>query len=115
MLFGRWNYNTALVTLMKLIFCAYGTQVGHYYAHATPERVPYVVKVLQRMHLLLPPHHHWQHHKAPYECNFGIVNGLSAWFLNFPLRDLYRFEVVMVAWAFLTCFDCTLIERIGLC
>lgn len=111
-LFGRWTYNTALLVLMKLIFCAYGTQVGHYYAHANPERVPSVVKALQGLHLLLPPAHHWQHHKCPYEINFGIVNGLSASFLNYPLRELYRFEVVMTAWAFLTLFDCAIMERL---
>ena len=101
--------------LLKLLCCAYGTQVGHYYAHATPERVPAVVRTLQRWHVLLPPAHHWQHHKDPYESNFGIVSGLSAklFGFNFFLRDCYRFGWVISLWAFLTFFDVALMERLN--
>ena len=70
------------------------------------------VKALQRVHSLLPPAHHWQHHKCPYAMNFGIVNGLSARFLNYPLRDKYCFEAVMASWALLTLFDVVIMERI---
>ena len=115
LLFGRWNYRLCLLVLLKLLCCAYGTQVGHYYAHATPERVPAVVRTLQRWHVLLPPAHHWQHHKDPYESNFGIVSGLSAklFGFNFFLRDCYRFGWVISLWAFLTFFDVALMERLN--
>lgn len=110
-LFGRWNYDTFLLTICKMLFTAYGTQVGHYYAHCGCH-APAPVRVLQRMHILLPPSAHWEHHKAPYSKNFGIVNGLSNYFLNYPLRELYCFELCAAVWAFLTFFDVALMERV---
>jgi hypothetical protein len=40
------------------------------------------------LHLLLPPKHHiGGHHVKPHDRNFGIVNGLSNYFLNPFLGD----------------------------
>lgn len=88
--------------------------MGHYYAHC-PNLAPEPLKALQRAGILLPPAHHWQHHKAPYAVNFGIVNGLSNRALNLALRTdgpLYRFEAVLLLWVLLTAFDVVVAERL---
>jgi hypothetical protein len=99
---------------MKSCFSAFLRQVGHYYAHCI-HLAPAPIKWLQRAHILLPPAEHWQHHKAPYAVNFGIVNGLSNYMLN-PIvrsdRKGFSFEVVAATWLVLTAFDVVVAERI---
>lgn len=114
LLFSRSSYTTLLLIILKWLTCAYGTQVGHYYAHCG-NHAPVFIRLLQKTHLLLPPKAHWTHHIAPYECNFGIVNGLANYMMNPILLTsgpFYKFEVVLGAWIFLTCFDVAIIERI---
>jgi hypothetical protein len=111
---GRRNQETLLQCLLKAITCAYGTQVGHYYAHCS-HNTPMLVKKLQGIHLLLPGAHHWKHHKEPYAVNFGIVNGLSNKVMNLFLRTtgpLYNFNVVLTVWIVLSCFDIVVAERL---
>ena len=112
LLFSRKrDYTTYVMILLKSLTCAYGTQVGHYYAHCV-HIAPWPVKLLQKVHILLPPVQHWQHHKSPYEVCFGIVNGLSNHHLNpVYLRNL-SFPACLGLWCFLTAFDIALIEQV---
>jgi hypothetical protein len=108
---GQRTTVTAVHILMKCITTAYGTQIGHYFAHC-PQHAPTVIKWLQRTGLLLPPAHHSQHHKDPYEKNFGIVNGLSNPITNLFLSNETPFPAIFSAWIFLTAYDIVVIERL---
>lgn len=108
---GRRDYNTGLMILLKLLTCAYGTQFGHYYAHCV-HMAPPIIKALQRVHILLPPAQHWQHHKSPYEQNFGIVNGLTNYHVNPVYLRRTSFASLLVCWIVLTAFDVVLIEEV---
>ena len=110
LLFGRWNYRLCLLVLLKLLCCAYGTQVGHYYAHCA-HAAPQVVKFLQRLHILLPPAQHWMHHKAPYETNFGIVNGLTNHHINPVHLRSFSFAACFGLWCLMSMFDIAIWER----
>ena len=108
---AKRNYFTFLLVLLKWLTCAYGTQIGHYYAHCA-HRAPRFITWLQELHILLPPSIHWQHHKAPYDCHFGIVNGLSNHHINpAALRDK-SFTLCVGLWFVLTVFDIVIIERL---
>ena len=114
MISSKRDTGTLLQSLLKTLTCAYGTQVGHYYAHCSQD-APVAIKWLQKTHLLLPPAHHWGHHKEPYSVNFGIVNGLSNRVMNIFLKTtgpLYNFYVVTSLWAVLTVFDIVVAERL---
>lgn len=108
---GRRDRGTALMVLLKWVTCAYGTQVGHYYAHCS-HTAPEAVKALQRMKLLLPPAQHWRHHKEPYEAYFGIVNGLTNHHVNPNYLRKWSFKGLLGVWAFLSAFDIVIAEEI---
>jgi hypothetical protein len=111
--FGRWNLMTARLVLMKLVTSAYGGATGHFYAHGGGKGRGPVIRTMQKLHLLLPPKHHvGGHHVAPHDKNFGIVNGLSNYFLN-PLlwSNSPPLWVCLASWAFLSLFDVAIIER----
>merc|ERR1711871_187750 len=116
LLLAPWNITALHVCAMKLIFCGYGTQVGHYYAHLASSgmsnRVPKIVTLLQRCHVLLPPAHHRKHHQAPHDCNFGIVSGVTARFLNPICRASVIPHMPAVAlWAAMTALDIAIVTR----
>jgi len=109
---ASWTLLTAQVLLLKWLCCAYGTQLGHYWSHVPAGGRPAVVRWLQAAHLLLPPEHHVQgHHKPPHNKHFGIVSGLSNYFINPFLRDA-PFAAVFAVLVFLTIFDVALIVRV---
>jgi plasmanylethanolamine desaturase len=56
------------------------TNEAHRYAHA--ESAPRLVRVLQRLRLILPPEEHARHHRAPFDRAYCITSGV----LN-PLLD----------------------------
>jgi len=115
LLIGRRDSTTFALVLLKLLCCAYGTQFGHYYAHNRHLCVGWLKPLswLQDAHILLPPSHHWNHHKAPYSKNFGIVSGLSNFFLNPVLHpDNYQFYVILTLWTLFTMFDVAVIEQL---
>jgi plasmanylethanolamine desaturase len=60
------------------------TNEAHRYAHA--ETAPRVVRLLQRMHLILKPEEHARHHRAPFDRAYCITSGV----LN-PLLDRLGF------------------------
>jgi ubiquitin-conjugating enzyme E2 variant len=62
----------------------------HAWAHM--RRVPRLVRLLQRLHLILPPEHHAQHHRSPYAKNYCITTG----WMDGPLR-WFRI-LVMLEW-----------------
>lgn len=110
-LFGRWNLMTVRLVLMKLVTSAYGGATGHFYAHGGGKGRGPVIRLMQKLHLLLPPKHHvGGHHRKPFECNFGIVSGLSNFLLN-PILKCPPLWSILSAWAFLSIFDVSIIER----
>ena len=63
---GKRDETTWALILCKQLCCAYGTQFGHYYAHNRHLCVGMLKPLawLQDAHILLPPAHHWNHHKV---------------------------------------------------
>ena len=51
----------------------FATNQFHKWAHA--DRVPHIVVLLQRWHLILSPSHHDVHHKAPHDRHYCITVG----------------------------------------
>jgi ubiquitin-conjugating enzyme E2 variant len=49
------------------------TNLFHRWAHQP--RVPALVRLAQRLHLVLPPDHHARHHQAPHLVHYGITCG----------------------------------------
>lgn len=69
-----------------LSFTLFYMQLCHRWAHLIPkERTP-VIRMLQKMRLAIPPGEHLQHHAAPYEKDFCIVNGMCNPILNFIVQ-----------------------------
>jgi plasmanylethanolamine desaturase len=66
-------------------FVACTSQI-HKWAHLA--RPPSWVRVLQRIHLLLPPQHHAKHHVAPHHRYYCVTVG----WLNAPLHHVRFFE-----------------------
>ena len=56
------------------------TNQVHAWAHMRV--VPRFVRLLQRLHFILPPHHHAAHHRSPYARNYCITTG----WMDGPLR-----------------------------
>lgn len=59
--------------LVAVCVATFFTNQCHAWAHA--ERVPKLVGLLQRWHLILPPEHHAEHHKKPYLSHYCITTG----------------------------------------
>lgn len=72
---GSWgSWGLVLTTFLVAICVAtFFTNQCHAWAHA--ERVPKLVGLLQRLHLILPPEHHAEHHKKPYLSHYCITTG----------------------------------------
>ncbi len=77
-----------MVSLGSMIFWVMMTNQIHKWSHLDEAETPTVLKVLQRLHLILPPAHHQVHHTAPFDTYYSITTG----WLNWPLAklDFYR-------------------------
>ena len=73
-------------TLLTLFFAIALTNQFHKYAHS--ESVPASIRLLQKLHLIIPRAHHNIHHKAPYETHYCITTG----WLNMPLQKIQFFQ-----------------------
>lgn len=59
-------------------------QIPHYYAHVP--NPPRVVKLLQRIGLMISPEHHAAHHCGKFDRNFCIFTGWADYLLNPVVR-----------------------------
>jgi hypothetical protein len=109
LLLGQRRAQTVVLVLCKNITCAYGTQVGHYFAHC-PGRSRFC-RWLQRCGLILSPKHHAIHHRT-FDRNFGIVNGASDRILNCVLPRL-NYWVALAGLLFLTVADIAVLDYIS--
>lgn len=74
----------SLVTLGSMVFFVMMTNQIHKWSHLEPEQTPAWLRVLQRLHLVLPPGHHQLHHTRPFDRYYSITTG----WLNWPLSKL---------------------------
>lgn len=74
----------SFVCIGSMVFFVMWTNQIHKWSHLEPEQTPLVLKVLQKLHLILPPEHHQLHHKSPYDTYYCITTG----WLNWPLAKL---------------------------
>jgi ubiquitin-conjugating enzyme E2 variant len=73
-----------VVSLGSMIFWVMMTNQFHKWAHLEEDEIPAWLKVLQRMHMVLPPAHHQIHHAAPFDTYYSITTG----WLNWPLAKI---------------------------
>jgi len=99
----------AQIAYLKLLMAGYGSQLGHYFAHFPANKRPFVVTVLQKMHLLLPSKHHSVHHRPPYNKHLTSVSGLTDVIMSRLLKNL-QFIPSVTLWMFLSAFDVPIIE-----
>lgn len=74
-----------------LLFTALGvlaTNQCHKWAHEDPAEVPTVVRMAQKLRLVLHPDHHRRHHMAPFDSHYCTASG----WLNVPLKRLGMFR-----------------------
>jgi ubiquitin-conjugating enzyme E2 variant len=69
---------------VSLSFGLFATNQFHKWSHLDTPPLP--IRVLQRLHLILPVEHHAIHHRAPFDCYYCITTG----WLN-PLLQRIRF------------------------
>ena len=74
----------AVTSLGSMIFWVMMTNQFHKWAHLDEDQIPGWLKLLQRMHMVLPPAHHQIHHAAPYDTYYSITTG----WLNWPLAKI---------------------------
>jgi hypothetical protein len=73
-----------VASLGSMIFWVMMTNQIHKWSHLDEAETPAVLKVLQRLHLVLPPGHHQIHHTAPFDTYYCITTG----WLNWPLAKI---------------------------
>lgn len=73
-------------TLFFLVLSVFATNQIHKWAHM--KKPPFLVKLLQKAHLILNPKHHAIHHAAPHTKYFCITTG----WLNPVIEKLYLFK-----------------------
>jgi plasmanylethanolamine desaturase len=74
----------SFVTIGSMVFFVMWTNQIHKWSHLDSNETPMALKVLQRLHLILPPGHHGRHHRAPYDTYYCITTG----WLNWPLAKI---------------------------
>lgn len=70
------------VVFLSFVAALHLMQMAHLWAHLPPERVPRLVRGLQRAHLILSKPQHDKHHTPPYDKDFCIMTGMC----NRPLN-----------------------------
>jgi palmitoyl-[glycerolipid] 3-(E)-desaturase len=70
------------VVFLSMVVALHLMQMAHLWAHLPPERVPGVVRFLQRTRVLLSKPQHDLHHREPYDKDFCIMTGIC----NRPLN-----------------------------
>jgi ubiquitin-conjugating enzyme E2 variant len=80
----------ALAFIVSLCMGIFATNQFHKWAHFEQHELSPAIRLLQRMHLILPADHHDVHHTAPYERHYCITSG----WLNVPLNTLGFFRGV---------------------
>ncbi len=65
-----WLYDS--LTWQLVVFAVAGglSQQAHRFAHSPTVRLPPVIRILQRAHVLQDGWHHFKHHKWPHDCNY---------------------------------------------
>jgi ubiquitin-conjugating enzyme E2 variant len=79
--------SSALVLLIKgtvLSLCVAGFLTNQFHKWSHEPEPPFPVRLLQRLHLILPPAHHDVHHTPPHDTYFCITTG----WLNRPLAAI---------------------------
>ncbi len=74
----------ALLSIGSMIFFVMMTNQIHKWSHLDEAKTPPTLKLLQRLHVILPPKHHSIHHTAPFDTYYCITTG----WLNWPLAKL---------------------------
>lgn len=74
------------VVAVGLCFGLFATNQFHKWSHLDDPPLP--IRVLQKLHLILPVEHHGIHHKAPFDCYYCITTG----WLNPLLLKIHFFE-----------------------
>jgi ubiquitin-conjugating enzyme E2 variant len=74
----------AMVSIGSMVLWVMMTNQIHKWSHLGEARTPRWLKLLQRMHLVLPPDHHQIHHTAPFDTYYCITTG----WLNWPLAKI---------------------------
>lgn len=74
----------SMVSLGSMIFWVMMTNQIHKWSHLDEDKMPGILKVLQQLHLILPPWHHQIHHTPPFDTYYCITTG----WLNWPLAKL---------------------------
>ena len=72
------------VNIGSMVFFVMWTNQIHKWSHLEPAQTPAFLRVLQRLHIILPPDHHQLHHKSPYDRYYCITTG----WLNWPLSKI---------------------------
>lgn len=70
------------VVFLSMVIALHVMQMAHLWSHLPPEKVPGVVRVLQKGRVLLRKQQHDLHHVAPYDKDFCIMTGVC----NRPLN-----------------------------
>jgi ubiquitin-conjugating enzyme E2 variant len=88
----------SFVSIGSMVFFVMWTNQIHKWSHLEPEETPSWLKVLQKLHIVLPPEHHQIHHKAPYDTHYCITTG----WLNWPLAKIGFYRHLERFWTALT-------------
>jgi len=69
---------------VSLTFWVMLTNQFHKWAHATPDQVPALIRVLQGAHIVLNAKMHYIHHRRPFDMHYCITTG----WMNEPLASI---------------------------
>lgn len=96
-----FNDSHLFVAFLSMVGSLHLMQMAHRWAHLPPERLPVVVRVLQRIRVLLPKSVHDNHHQDPFDKNFCIMTGTFNGPLNVVVRNTSRFSHAWIGVFFL--------------
>lgn len=86
------------VMIASMVYFVMWTNQIHKWSHLEAAETPRILKLMQKLHLILPPGHHQLHHQSPYKTYYCITMG----WLNWPLAKIgfYRHSERLVTWMF---------------